>query len=1093
MRVARSDAVIAQSDVPGDRRDASVDFRDIVLDSVPHGFCVFDADLTIRLSNRRMRDLFGMPESVTHVGASMYGLLKYSFEQGRLDGMSLEDAWQERLLRLAAGKPFSRVERFSDGRVVSIAYQPAPDGGWVAIHQDITAQQRLEDELRAQATVFRQALENMSHALAVFDASQRLVVFNNRYITMYNYDPAVVRPGAHLHQILACGLERGVYTGVTLEQLIEESRRTVAAGKEVVRRRRLLDGRWIRTRSRPTPEGGWVFTSEDVTDRERAVQALNEQHQRFDAALNAMPQALCMFDADQRLIVRNDNYLTLFRADPNVVKPGITLLGIFEHGVRIGNYPGMTAQELTDRRMKAVAESCGRTYDQPMADGRTISVSIETMEGGGWLGMFEDVTDLRRADRERAEAIMAIQEQNMLLDATLESMAQGLCVFDSDLRIVVRNRRYLEHFGLGEDDARPGMRALDVIAKSVGDGVHIPGKDAEAVFEEFRNGLSSAQDMVLHRHLGNGRILAMRSRPMANGAWVVTYDDITDREKAAAELREQHRRFDAALNNMAHGLCMLDEDLNLIVCNRRYLDMYGLSPEVVRPGVSMRTIVEHSIEVGNYAKATPAELVESYLDRLRKGEFLSHRQLSDGRIFKVLYHPMPHGGWVAVHEDVTERRKAEQHIAHLAHHDSLTGLPNRALFHQRMTEGLDEVARSGEPMALLCLDLDHFKSINDTLGHPVGDALLGIVARRLQAAVEGHGTVARLGGDEFAILLHGAGSARAEELARRLVRLMSDPFVVEGHLINSGISIGIALAPQDAKGGDHLMKCADLALYRAKFEGRAMFRFFEPDMSLKLEARRALELDLRTALQADEFHLVFQPQVGSRDLRLLGFETLLRWNRPGYGLVSPCEFIPLAEETGLIIALGEWVLARACAAATHWPESVQVAVNLSPVQFKDRSLVAVVRRALRETGLSANRLELEITEAVLLQNDDLTIAMLHELRSMGVRIAMDDFGIGYSSLSYLRSFPFDKIKIDRSFIADIDTNRDNAAIVRAMADLGASLRIETTAEGIETAEQLAVARNCGCTQVQGYLVSPPRQEDDVAELITRLRAGESLV
>ena len=1092
MRLARSDVPIATGCVPDDGARAGPDYRDIALDSVPHGFCVFDADLTIRLSNRRMRDLFGMQESVTHVGASMYGLLKYSHEQGRLDGVSLEEAWRERLRLIATGQPFSRVERFADGRIVSIAYQPAAAGGWVAIHQDITEQQRLEDELRAQAARFGRALDNMSHGLAMFDRDHRLIVCNQRYVAMYDFDPAIIRPGITVFDILAHSLERGVHTGVTLEALHQDFRARLAARADSQRLRQLPDRRWIYTRARPMEDGGWIFTCEDVSERETAVQALNEQHQRFDAALNAMPQGLCMFDAQQRLIVCNQNYVRLFKADPAVVRPGVTLREIFEHGVRIGNYPGRTADDLVARRLDAVTEADGRAYDQVMSDGRIISVSIEAMDGGGWLGMFEDVTDLRQADRERADALTAIQEQNMLLDATLETMAQGLCVFDADMRIVVRNRRYLDCFGLGEEDARPGMDVLDVIAKSVGDGVHVAGKDAERVYEEFRSGLSSSQDTVLHRPLANGRILAMRSRPMANGSWVVTYDDITERERAASELREQHRRFDAALNNMAHGLCMLDEDLNLIVCNRRYLDMYGMSPEVVRPGVSMRTIVEHSISKGNYLKATPEQLLQSYFDRLRRGEFLSHRQLADGRIFKVLYHPMPHGGWVAVHEDVTERRKAEEHIAHLAHHDSLTGLPNRVLFRQRMAEGLEEVGRSGRPMALLCLDLDHFKSINDTLGHPVGDGLLAIVAQRLEAAVGESGLVARLGGDEFAILMHGADAARAEELARRLVRLMSDRVVVDGHLINSGISIGIALAPHDASGGDHLMKCADLALYRAKFEGRGMFRFFEPDMSLRLQERRALELDLRQALQADEFHLVFQPQVGSRDLRLLGFETLLRWNHPVRGPVPPGDFIPVAEETGLIATLGEWVLARACAAALRWPDSVQVAVNLSPVQFKDRSLVSVVRRALRETGLPANRLELEITEAVLLQNDGETIAMLHELRDLGIRIAMDDFGIGYSSLSYLRSFPFDKIKIDRSFIADIDVNRDNAAIVRAMADLGASLRIETTAEGVETAEQLAVARNCGCSQVQGYLVSPPRPEEDVPELIARLRAGDAM-
>jgi diguanylate cyclase (GGDEF)-like protein/PAS domain S-box-containing protein len=1067
----------------------AVDYRDIALDSVAHGFCVFDADLTIRLANRRMIELFGMPEEVAAVGASMYGLLRYSAEQNRLDGVPLERAWAERLVLLARREPFSRRERFSDGRTVLISYQPAPEGCWVAIHHDITAQQRLEDELRDQASIFRHALENMSHALAVFDASKKLVVCNSRYLAMYGFTPGEVRPGVHLHQIFALAVERGIYTDVNLDQLVADSERNFAAGREVTRRRRLPDGRWIHTRSRRTPDGGWVFTSEDVTERELAIQALDEQHQRFDAALNAMPQALCMFDADHRLIVCNTNYVTLFRADPQVVRPGITLREIFEHGVQLGSYPGMTADDLVARRLEAIAKADGKAYDQPMTDGRIIAVSIETMEGGGWLGMFEDVTDRRRAERERALAVAAMLEQNILMDATLESMAQGLCVYDRHMRIVVLNRRYRDIYGLGPDEVRPGMTMREVIGRSVAKGAHIVGKSADEICDDFVRTLIENQEPVLQRHLADGRIIAVRAQPMANGGWVATFEDITAQERAALALREQHRRFDAALNNMAHGLCMLDEDLNLIVCNSRYLDMYGMSPEVVRPGVTMRTIVEHSIALGNYTEATPDELLQSYFERLRNGDFLSHRRLADGRIFRVLYHPMPHGGWVAIHEDVTERRKAEEHIVHLAHHDSLTGLPNRVLFRQRMTEGLDDVGRSGAPLALLCLDLDHFKSINDTLGHPVGDGLLTMVAERLGQAVGAAGTIARLGGDEFAILLHRAGHDEAESLARRLVRDMSEPFVVEGHLINSGISVGIALAPQDAATGDHLMKAADLALYRAKSEGRAMFRFFEPQMSERLEARRHLELDLRQALQTKEFHLVFQPQVASADLGLAGFEALIRWDHAFRGSVPPADFIPLAEETGLIRELGEWVLVEACAEAARWPDSIQVAVNLSPVQFKDRSLVATVRRALAESGLRPGRLELEITEAVLLQRDDVTIAMLHELRALGVRIAMDDFGVGYSSLSYLRSFPFDKLKIDRSFVGDLGQSRDNVAIVRAMADLGASLGIETTAEGVETEDQLAIVRGCGCTHVQGYLVSAPRPAAELPALIASLAAA----
>ncbi len=1089
MGVTRSETAVRMDRRGRAAATPSVDYREIALESVAHGFCVFDADLTIRLSNRRMLDLFGMPMEVASAGASMYGLLRYSAQQDRLDGVPLDQAWAERLALLAKGEPFSRRERFADGRTVLISYQPAPDGCWVAIHHDITAQQKLEDELRSQATIFREALENMSHALAVFDSAKRLVVCNSRYPAIFGFTSGEIRPGVHLHQIYALAIERGLYTGETLEQMIEEADRNIAAGKEVTRRRHLPDGRWIHTRARATPDGGWIFTAEDVTDRELAVQALKEQHQRFDAALNAMPQALCMFDADQRLIVCNTNYITLFRADPAVVQVGISLREIFEHGVQLGSYPGMSADDLVARRLEAIARADGKAYDQAMTDGRIIAVSVETMEGGGWLGMFEDVTDRRRAERERALAVSAMLEQNILMDATLESMAQGLCVYDREFRIVVVNRRYREIYDLTEEEVRPGMTMRAVIARSVAKGTHLAGKDAETIYRDFVRTLVENKEPMLQRHLADGRIIEVRVQPMANDGWVATFEDITARERASLELREQHRRFDAALNNMAHGLCMLDDELNLIVCNTRYLDMYGMSPDVVRPGVTMRTITEHSIALGNYADATPDSLLESYLERLRRGEFLSHRQLADGRIFKVLYHPMPHGGWVAIHEDVTERRKAEQHIVHLAHHDSLTGLPNRVLFRQHMAEGLADVGRSGAPMALLCLDLDHFKSINDTLGHPVGDVLLTLVAERLGQAVAGAGTIARLGGDEFAILLHRAGRHQAETLARRLVRDMSEPFVAEGHLINSGISVGIALAPQDAASGDHLMKCADLALYRAKSEGRAMVRLFEPQMSHRLEARRQLELDLRHAVQTNEFRLVFQAQVISADLRLVGFEALVRWDHAFRGNVPPADFIPLAEETGLILPLGEWVLHQACAEAARWPDPLQVAVNLSPVQFKDRSLVATIRRALRDSGLHPGRLELEITEAVLLQRDDVTIAMLHELRALGVRIAMDDFGVGYSSLSYLRSFPFDKIKIDRSFIAELGQSRDNIAIVRAMADLGASLGIETTAEGVETDAQLAIVRDCGCTHVQGYLVSPPRPPADLPALIARMGTG----
>jgi diguanylate cyclase (GGDEF)-like protein len=393
----------------------------------------------------------------------------------------------------------------------------------------------------------------------------------------------------------------------------------------------------------------------------------------------------------------------------------------------------------------------------------------------------------------------------------------------------------------------------------------------------------------------------------------------------------------------------------------------------------------------------------------------------------------------------------------------------------------------GEAMAVFYLDLDNFKGINDTLGHPIGDKLLGTVADRIRAVVGEHDTVARLGGDEFAILQRNSNPHAAGQLARRLVEIISEPMEIDGQEINTGVSVGIALAPSDGDAADHLMKCADLALYRAKAEGRATFRFFEQDMDARIQQRRALEVDLRRALAAGEFSLAYQPQINLASNEMVAMEALLRWNHAERGPVPPSEFIPLAEEMGLIIPLGEWVLRQACNEAARWPDPIKVAVNLSPVQFRNRGLVTTVTQALAAARLAPHRLELEITEAVLLQDNESTVTMLHQLRALGVRVAMDDFGTGYSSLSYLRSFPFDKIKIDRSFIKDIERNRDSAVIIKAIAGLGTSLGIETTAEGIETPEQMEIVRRAGCTEMQGYLASPPRPACDVPGLIARFR------
>jgi len=419
-------------------------------------------------------------------------------------------------------------------------------------------------------------------------------------------------------------------------------------------------------------------------------------------------------------------------------------------------------------------------------------------------------------------------------------------------------------------------------------------------------------------------------------------------------------------------------------------------------------------------------------------------------------------------------------IFHMANHDALTGLPNRLLFHERLEKALEQQKRRGDGVALLCLDLDRFKQVNDTLGHPAGDVLLMEVAERLRGCVRDGDTVARLGGDEFAVLQCGSNQLeQAEDLAQRIVSTLGGPYNLNGNHAVVGASVGIATATSYLFTADTLLRNADLALYQAKANGRGTFRLFKSVMDDQVQARRALELDLRKALARDEFEVVYQPLFHLESQRISGFEGLLRWSHPERGLVSPSEFIPLAEELGLIVTIGEWVMARACADAATWPENVRVAVNLSPIQFRSIGLIDAVRRALESSGLPARRLELEITESALLQDSETVLETLHELRALGSRIALDDFGTGYSSLSYLRRFPFDKLKIDQSFVLDMVQRADCCAIVTSVFNLAHKLGMTTTAEGVETEEQLEQLQQTACTEVQGFLFDRPRPAADI--------------
>ncbi|MGY8665961.1 PAS-domain containing protein [Bradyrhizobium sp. UFLA05-109] len=924
------------------------------------------------------------------------------------------------------------------------------------------------------------ALDRMEQGVCVYDSDNRIVLFNRRYVDLFDMSPEVVRPGTSYREVLAHSASRGNFPTSEIDKLYQERVALIASGKAFRTEQRSSSGLVLALDLKPLPEGGWMTICDDVTRLDRLEAELRVQTERSQHALTNMSHGLIMYDAQGRVVVCNERFLRLYDLDPDIVKPGVSHSAVIAHWMSRGNLPGMSAEEFHDRRMSDVRAKNSDAVLVMRCDGRMLQAISRFLPDGGWVTVHEDVTERLRYEE-------ALKQQNFMLDAALENMAHGLAFYDGDMRLKVCNNRYREIYRLSVEETRPGTHLAELIERSMANGAFASEYSPQQILEAARARIASRDDSSMRRSMANDTVVSVRYCALPEGGFVATYEDITERERAVEELGEQYRRFDAALNNMSQGLCMFDSHLRVIVCNTRYIEMFGLSPEIVKPGVSMREIMEHSCAIGINPNTTAAALYADYLERLREGAHTLHRHLSDGRIIKLNHTRMSHGGWVVTYEDVTERHKTQARVAHMARHDSLTDLPNRVLFREQMSEGLNEVATAGGAIAVLYLDLDNFKTVNDRLGHAAGDQLLCWVAARLKEQAGQHATVARLGGDEFALIQRGPQPEAAEKLARRLIEIIGHPPPLENQSVHVGVSIGIALAPDHGLDVDELMKCADLALYGAKAKGRGAYQIFEPAMEEEARARHALEADLRGALGGREFQLMFQPQVRLDTSELTGFEALLRWKHPSRGMVSPAEFIPIAEETGLIVPIGEWVLRTACTTAAGWPD-MSIAVNLSPVQFRSHGLVAMVASALAEAGLAPHRLELEVTETALLDDSEATIEILHQLRALGVRVSLDDFGVGYSSLSYLRKFPFDRIKIDRSFVGTLGESPESIAIVRTIASLGSVLGVETTAEGVETEEQLDFVRACGCTAVQGFYFGKPCPAAEVGRTIERLSA-----
>jgi diguanylate cyclase (GGDEF)-like protein/PAS domain S-box-containing protein len=673
------------------------------------------------------------------------------------------------------------------------------------------------------------------------------------------------------------------------------------------------------------------------------------------------------------------------------------------------------------------------------------------------------------------EAGTGPQSQNAQLRVALDNMTQGLAMFDTSARLLFCNSKYLSIYRLTAEAVQPGCSLRDLLALK--ERVGTLRGDVDHTLEQIAARVGSGQVTKISDELADGRVISIITTPIGGGAWVATHDDVTEHWLAEQELHRTKNFLDTVIDYVPAAILVKDAvDFRYLLVNKNGEEYLGQPKECVIghtageifPPQAAEQIAEHdrrTLDSGGQQEYESPPLHEP-------GE--NSRMISGKKIVVRGPHGEPEY-LLSIIEDVTERVRTAQQLAYQARHDALTGLANRVFFMERIDEALTRLARHGDRFTVMLLDLDRFKSVNDSLGHPIGDSLLKAVARRLQATLQEADIVARLGGDEFAILQSGTGDQReaAVALSNRILDVFAATYNIDGNHVVTGTSIGIAFAPEHGANVEQLMKGADLALYRAKSRGRNQYSIFEPGMETEAHLRHGLELDLRNAIRRAEFELHYQPVFNIATRQPCGAEALVRWRQPDKGIVSPAQFIPLAEETGLIVPLGEWVLRTACAEAMSWPADTKVAVNVSPVQFRKGDLVDTVACALVDSGLPPERLELEITESVLLHHNEGNLAILAALKSLGVAIVLDDFGTGYSSLSYLKMFPFDKIKIDRSFVSDLSSRPDCAAIVCAVINLAQILNMVATAEGVETQDQLLMLRAAGCAYAQGYLLGRP--------------------
>ncbi|WP_426423404.1 sensor domain-containing protein [Bradyrhizobium genosp. A] len=798
------------------------------------------------------------------------------------------------------------------------------------------------------------------------------------------------------------------------------------------------------------------------------------------SAMNNLNQGVVMTDAQRRVIFCNDRYLEIYGLTRSDLWSGMTGYDILE----LRRKRGVLAVSDDDFYEKAASPN-GLISELP--DGRAILVKYFILPNGGSVATHLDVSEQRKLSRQLAST-------KQFLETVLDNVPACVAAKNiEDGRYIFANRAYERFWGFSRDQV-VGKNARELFGPKSAASIEATDRAALLAPEgQYRNEFEVEVQRDQTRRMVASIRIVVRNESNKPEFLLVVFEDITDRQSLSMELESTKKFLELVVDNIPvaliveqvkDGRYLLANRSAETILNRRREEATGLTASDIFNAKEAKLIIARDEAAIKKRGMITEEHPISTKDGLRL--FLTRRAtvLNDAGEPQYL---------IKTHEDVTNRRQTESRMAHMAYHDGLTDLPNRAAFLQALNQMIEACEGTDEEFAVLCVDLDGLKEVNDVFGHALGDKLLIEVAQRLQDTARG-GLVARLSGDEFGLIIDGKQPDAGLALAQQLGEALAPEFHIDGRAVRAGISTGMSVFPHNGPDGASLLANAGAALFRAKQKSRGTISLYQPEMDQQIRDRRVLHQDLSKAIKNGELSLAFQPQGIARnsvaESEIIGFEALARWQHPVRGQVSPAEFIPIAEESGLIVEMGEWILRQVCREAASWPKPLQVAVNLSPAQFMHGDVVGLVHSILIETGLAPGRLELEITEGVLIEDFDRGLALLRRLKALGVRISMDDFGSGYSSLSYLQAFPFDKIKIDRAFIMNLGRNPQSAAIVRAVIDLGHGLEMSIIAEGVETIDQLTFLAREGCDGVQGYLLGKPLPIGQYAGLVGRVEAME---